>query len=449
MQKYLFSSLSLLFFTLTSAAEPGFLHVESNRDAFARPAPALDSAQLRIFNFGNRIFNTNWVVAPASSVGFDGLGPTFNRVSCSACHLRDGRGRPPIDGEDTLQSMLVRISLPAPKNARHIEMPVPGYGLQINDRAIPGVAPEAKIQILWTELPGRYGDGTPYSLRQPKIVFSDLAYGALPKSIQTSARVATPVFGMGLFDALDEQTILANADPNDRNRDGISGRVNRVYSTSKKSSAIGRFGWKANVATLHEQNLSAALGDIGISSSLFPQQNCAPEQSACNSAISGGEPELSDAFAEKLTQYVEMLGVPKARALDAQALRGKALFAQYQCQSCHLPTLTTRKRSKLKYLQNQSFSAYTDLLLHDMGTGLADGRTDFDASAKEWRTAPLWGLGLLQTVNEHQFLLHDGRARGVAEAILWHDGEAKAAKEHFRKAKLADRDALLAFLNTL
>jgi CxxC motif-containing protein (DUF1111 family) len=426
----------------------GFIHQEHNRDAFARPAPALSASELRVFNFGNRLFNTNWVVAPASANGFDGLGPTFNRVSCSGCHLRDGRGRPPVNGETEFLSMLFRISIPG-KDINGAPKAVPNYGTQINDRAIPGVAAEARVDLRFETVKGQYADGENFELRKPIIKIGSPAFGELPASTRISPRVAPSVFGLGLLDAVSERTIQELADPDDQNKDGISGRVNRVYSESLKRHAIGRFGWKANVANLMDQNLGAALGDIGITSSLFNLENCPDGQVACQKALNGGQPEISDAFAEKLTLYVQMLGVPSARALNEQSARGQTLFRNYQCQACHVEALKAGSASPLAYLRNQSFHAFTDLLLHDMGEGLADHRPDFEANGREWRTAPLWGLGLIETVNGHEFLLHDGRARGVAEAILWHGGEAQSAKEKFQSANKADRDALLAYLKTL
>jgi CxxC motif-containing protein (DUF1111 family) len=422
-------------------------HQDQNRDAFTRPAPALNSAQLRVFNFGNRIFNTNWVVAPASSNGFDGLGPLFNRVSCSGCHLRDGRGRPPIAGESELLSALVRISLKQ-SNAGAAPKPVPNYGTQISDRAIPGVAPEATIAIRWQESIGKYADGETYQLRKPIIELKDANYGELPKQIETSLRVAPAVIGLGLLEAVPDATLRALADPNDANKDGISGRINQVYSPHFKKLMLGRFGWKANAATLMDQNLDAALGDIGLTSNHSPRENCTDKQSECLQAPNGGTPELNANFASKLTQYVQMLGVPQPRALDETGTRGRNLFRSMQCAQCHVEQLETGA-ADFTFLQKQRFQAYTDLLLHDMGEGLSDGRSDHHATAREWRTPPLWGIGLVNTVNYHTLFLHDGRARGLAEAILWHDGEAKAAKEAFRNAPKPDREALLAFLNSL
>ncbi len=424
-------------------------HFESNRDAFAQPAPSLDGSQLRVFNFGNRLFNTNWVAAPASVDLLDGLGPTFNRVSCSGCHLRDGRGRPPIDDEKQLLSMLIRWSIPG-RGLSGEPRPVPGYGSQLNDRALGGLKPEAAVELNWIEQIGYFDDGVRYSLRRPRINLTRAAYGRLPPNIQISARVAPAVIGMGLLAAVSEDAILEFADPFDRNGDRISGKPNRVHDPAGKQPELGRFGWKAGVARLVTQNASAALGDVGLTTSLFPHENCPLRQKGCGQMPSGGQPELSDSNLEKLTLYLQFLGVPSRRNLDDPAvIRGEVHFAAFGCAQCHRPELRTASDASPALLANQVFAPYTDLLLHDMGEGLSDRRPEFEASGREWRTAPLWGIGLIPVVNDHQFLLHDGRARGVAEAILWHGGEARKSRRAFIAAPQETRDELLAFVNSL
>lgn len=432
----------------TLPAGGALTHPEHNRDAFTRPAPSLDAQQLRAFQFGNRIFNTGWTVAPASASGFDGLGPLFNRTSCSGCHLRDGRGRPPIEGETQLLSMLVRISQPAPDPADP-PVPVPAYGDQLQDRAIPGVAAEASVRIEWEEQPGTYADGTLYSLRKPVLHLENPAYGPLPEDLQTSARVAPAVFGLGLLEAIPAAALRAAADPDDADGDGISGRVNEVHDPVSQSTRVGRFGWKANAASLEQQNTAAALGDIGLTSRHFPTANCTAAQTACSAAPHGGEPELPDLFVQRLTEYMQMLGVPAQRPASDLTRIGAQVFARLGCAACHTPQQHTGKDHPLALLHDQTFLPYTDLLLHDLGPDLADGRPDHLASGQEWRTPPLWGIGLYPTTNGHQLLLHDGRARGIAEAILWHGGEAETARERFRQANAADRDALIAFLQIL
>jgi CxxC motif-containing protein (DUF1111 family) len=396
----------------------------------------------RAFLFGNRLFNANWAEFPASVKAFDGLGPTFNRNSCSGCHVRDGRGQPPQSADAPMDSMLVRISVPG-SNAPH-----PVYGDQLNDRAIPGVKPEGRAGIAYDELPGEYGDGKPYTLLKPKLNFVEANYGPLT-GVLTSPRVAPAVVGLGLLEAVPVATLEALADPDDANGDGISGRINRVTNHAGRP-AVGRFGWKANVATLAEQAAGAAIGDIGITTSLFPDQNCSTEQADCIGAMGEHEPEMSDSFLERLVVYIQTLAVPQARPRDERAFRdGLATFTTMGCVGCHVPTLQTDGTSVLPELRNQTFHPFTDLLLHDMGDGLADHRPDGSATGTEWRTPPLWGLGLTETVNGHDRLLHDGRARGFAEAILWHGGEAEAAAEAFRTAPENERIALIEFLRSL
>jgi len=396
----------------------------------------------RAFFFGNRLFNTDWAEYPASVQAFDGLGPTFNRNSCSGCHVRDGRGRPPEMPGDPMESMLVRLSMVV-SNAPH-----PSYGDQLNDRAILGVKPEGRAIVDETEVAGTYGDGTPYALHVPHIRFADLALGSL-RGIQTSARVAPAVIGLGLLEAVPDAMLLALADPDDADGDGISGRVNTLTDRAGHP-AIGRFGWKANVPSLAEQSAGAANGDIGITTRLFPSQNCSLAQADCLAAAAQADPEMSDSFFERLVTYMRTLAVPRARPVDDAGFQaGLRTFTDLGCASCHMPTLKTGSDAPLPELANQTFHPFTDLLLHDMGDGLADNRPDKSATGTEWRTTPLWGIGLIPRVNGHDRLLHDGRARGLAEAILWHGGEAEKAKEAFRTAPADERAALIAFLKSL
>jgi CxxC motif-containing protein (DUF1111 family) len=422
----------------------------TSRDAFAKPANNLPTKDLRTFTFGNKMFNTNWVTAPASVQTLDGLGPLFNRVSCAACHFKDGRGHAPAD-EAEPRSMLVRLSVPGTDDHGG-PAPDPVYGGQINDLAIRGVKAEARVRVSYREIKGVYDDGTPYALRVPELRLEKLGYGPLGEGVMLSPRVASAVFGMGLLAAVPERTILSAADPEDRDGDGISGRPNYVWDEPAQATLLGRFGWKANVASLLHQDASAALGDIGITTRLFPRQSCERAQAACAAAPTGGEsgaPEMSDMQLEKMTFYLSTLAVPARRAVsDPPVLRGGALFVKAQCAACHTPQMKTGA-ADIPALAYQDIQPFTDLLLHDMGPGLADGRPDYLANGAEWRTAPLWGLGLVHTVNRHTNFLHDGRARNAAEAILWHGGEAERSRAAFVAMSAAERADLLAFLNSL
>ncbi|MCB9638138.1 MAG: c-type cytochrome [Myxococcales bacterium] len=427
--------------------------LEESRDAYSRSARNMSADLIGDFTLGNSFFNTNWTTAPASASARDGLGPTFNARSCSGCHFKDGRGRPPEPGK-LMTSMLVRLSVPG-VDEHGGPKPDPNYGGQLNTASIQDVPAEGFATVEYEEIKGQFADGTPYTLRKPKIVIKDLAYGPLSKDIMLSPRVAPPVYGLGLLEAIPEEAILAQADPDDKDGDGISGRPNWVWDVVHKKKSLGRFGWKANQPSLMQQNAGAFLGDIGITSPLFPSQNCPDSQKACLSAIQGGEPapndpELTQRRLDQVTFYTRALAVPMRRKLeDPQVLRGKALFAEAKCGSCHTPKWTTGEVSDASFLSKQTIWPYTDLLLHDMGKELADNRPDYEASGQEWRTPPLWGMGLTKIVNDHTMYMHDGRARDVQEAILWHGGEGTASRDAFVKMSKEDRDALVAFINSL
>ncbi|MEA2142989.1 MAG: hypothetical protein QOI64_1419 [Solirubrobacteraceae bacterium] len=411
--------------------------------AFALALETLPAKDRRAFAVGNSFFNRNWVRAPASTTGRDGLGPTFNAQSCSSCHLHDGRGRPPVDERDPERGLLLRLSVGDPPQ------PVRLYGSQLQDRAIAGVPAEGRIRITTTPRRGRYGDGTPFELRAPHYTIADRAFGPLPEDLQISPRVAPGVFGVGLLEAVPERTILDRADPADEDGDGISGRANRVADARTRTRALGRFGWKANVPTVEQQNAGAFNGDIGITSPIFSDENCPLGQRACGRARTGGRQEIDAGKLARVTFYTRTLAVPARRDVGERATdAGERLFRQLGCDACHLPELRTGD-SDVAGLSDQLIRPYTDLLLHDMGSGLADGRPDGLASGSEWRTAPLWGIGLVSVVNGHTRFLHDGRARNLTEAILWHGGEAHPARERFRRLPVRERRELVTFLESL
>lgn len=400
-----------------------------------------DEARRREFVLGQQMFTMHWTEhVPPKDVAFDGLGPTFNQTSCIGCHVHGGRGRPPGEGE-AMETMVVRLSLPGGG-------PHPAYGDQLNERAVPGVLPEGRAQITTVEVPGTYGDGTAYVLARPEVRFADLAYGPLDAH-PVSARVAQATVGLGLLEAVPDAALAAMADPDDADGDGISGRVSRV-TLHDGTPAAGRFGWKAAMPTLAEQAAEAGLNDMGLTSYLRPSANCQPAQAACVARAVRPRPDMSDNFFDNLVTYLQMTTVPERRNEDDPTVKhGEALFAAFGCANCHRPTLDTGEAAALPELANLTFRPYTDLLLHDMGEGLADGQTVGDASGREWRTAPLWGIGLTETVSGHSYLLHDGRARSLLEAILWHGGEAEAARERVVAATPEERKALIRFLESL
>lgn len=423
---------------------------DDTRLAFALALRNLDRDQRGDHFVGNSFFNQNWVQAPASTEGRDGLGPVFNARSCSGCHFRDGRGAPPQMPDEPLLGVLLRLSVPgqAPDGGPR---PEPVYGGQLQPRSILDVPAEGRAEVRYEERRGAYDDGEPYSLRSPSYVLSDLAFGPLAEDTMISPRVAPAVIGLGLLELVPEQTVLELADPDDADGDGISGRPNYPTDPITGRPQLGRFGWKANQVGLKQQNIGALLGDMGITSAGHPDQDCTPSQLECTEAFDDGQPEASEQVVDRMTFYTRTLAVPARRDVDDPlVLAGRELFHDAGCADCHVPSLTTGPDGRgIAQLAGQQIWPYTDMLLHDMGESLADGRPDYDADGREWRTPPLWGIGLIPTVNEHHDLLHDGRARGLAEAILWHGGEGEASREAFRTMPREDRDALLTFLESL
>jgi CxxC motif-containing protein (DUF1111 family) len=415
--------------------------------------PGLSPEDRRAFVVGNSFFRDNWVVAPAAPEGRAGLGPLFNANSCSACHPDDGRGAPTTRAQDAGHGMVVFVSpaaadgdatgaSPAPDAAG----PHPLYGVQLQDQAIPGVVPEARVWLAPRTERGQFSDGTSFELRAWTPQVESPADGPLGP-VALSVRIGPQLVGGGLLEAVPDATLVALADPSDRDGDGISGRAHRTCD-----GRIGRFGWKASQPTIEDQVQAALHEDIGITSPKFPQESATPAQRT-RVAAGGGAPPTIEADAHKvqrLAHYCRVLAVPAQRdSLDPQVQRGRAIFESLGCARCHAPTLATGDASPIAALRQAEFHPYTDLLLHDLGPGLADGRRDGDATGREWRTAPLWGIGLVQLANEQAGFLHDGRARTLQEAILWHGGEAERAREAFRRADAADRAALLRFLQSL
>nr|WP_314528767.1 di-heme oxidoredictase family protein [uncultured Pseudomonas sp.] len=432
---------------------------KTDQNAFSLPSANLAPSRRVDFSVGNSFFRNPWVIAPSTTTARDGLGPLFNTNACQNCHIKDGRGHPPTPDAANAVSMLVRLSIPdAPGYAKVIEqlgvVPEPVYGGQFQDMSVPGVVPEGKVRVDYTPVPVRFKDGTEIELRKPSLQISQLGYGPMHPDTRFSARVAPPMIGLGLLEAIPDSAILANAEAQAKDNRGISGRPNRVWDDAQQKAVVGRFGWKAGQPNLNQQNVHAFSGDMGLTTSLRPIDDCTDAQTACKQAPNGngadGEPEVSDNILRLVLFYSRNLAVPARRDVNApEVLAGKSLFFQAGCQSCHTPKYTTAATAAEPELANQVIRPYSDLLLHDMGEGLADNRTEFQASGREWRTAPLWGIGLTQAVSGHTQFLHDGRARNLLEAVLWHGGEAQAAQQQVLSFNAEQRAALLAFLNSL
>lgn len=422
---------------------------DTTPNAFSLPVPGLQREQELLFFVGNSFFNQNWVTAPASTTARDGLGPFFNARSCAGCHFKDGRGRAPdFDGEAPT-GLLLRTSIPGADD-QGAPLPDPAYGGQLQDHSLMGSLPEAAFQISYEELPFTFPDGESINLRQPYYHISDLGFGEMHPDVMISPRVANQMIGMGLLEAVPEKTILDLADPHDEDGDGISGKPNWVWNFENGQVELGRFGWKANQPTVMQQTAGAFLGDIGITTPLFPDENCSPAAPDCLNAVNGGSPEIAADDLHKVVLYASSLAVPARRDWqDPLVLQGKALFNESGCTACHTPLLQTGDHPTIPALSKQTIRPYTDLLLHDMGPDLADGRPDFEAGGSEWRTPPLWGIGLIETVNGHTQYLHDGRARNLLEAILWHGGEAETSRDAFSNLTPQERGAILRFLKSL
>lgn len=399
---------------------------DRSANAFTHPLPTLSLDEQEQHRFGRGPFAFAWVPPQ--------LGPLFNHNACAACHAGNGRGLSQIGPSAFGSQALIRVSLDAgTPEVPGGPVPVPGFGTQLQDHAVAGL-PEVRASLTWVDRTMMYGDGEVVVLREPRVEITKPS-GESVGQFAKSYRQAQTVFGLGLLEAIADETLLALADPDDADGDGISGRVNLVWDSLARETRVGRFGHKASVATIAEQVAGAFVNDIGLTNAIFPEPD--------------GMSDVSRVQLEQTTYFVTTLAVPAAAQRDVTASRGRRLFDTFGCARCHTPTLETGTQHPNPHLIRQTIHPYTDLLLHDVGDDLTDARLDFLATGVEWRTPPLWGLGLTLLVAPEATFLHDGRARTVAEAILWHGGEATVAREGFRLASKRDRDALLAFLATL
>lgn len=410
---------------------------------FQQPAANLSMMELELHRQSDKAFGDRFVSAPNFING--GLGPVFNQNACENCHTSNGRSPFPTDAAD-LRGLLMRISVPG-VGLQGEPLAVPHYGGQLQVKAIYGKQPEA--QLTWKEVQEirTFLDGEKITLTKPIFTIAN-PYQVLPSNLMTSPRIAPAVIGLGLLEAINESDIVALADPNDTNNDGISGRSNRVWDYKRQAVALGRFGWKAGQPTLLQQTAAAYNQDMGITNPYFSQES-SWGQSQMDTLKD--DPEIDDKTLKAATFYAQSLAVPQRRNVnDAAVILGKKIFKQLQCNTCHTPKFVTGNHPEYAFLSNQTIFPYTDLLLHDMGEDLADNRPDFDANGREWRTPPLWGLGLTKIVGgQNAHYLHDGRAKTLEEAIMWHDGEGKNSKEAFRKLSKSDRNALIKFLESL
>lgn len=391
-----------------------------------QPLPTLDSGQREAFARGLMEFNRRWVPFPGVG-GQWGRGPLASGDSCDACHPANGRGRLPAADVDDVSGAVLRLG------QFKSGLPDPVYGRQLDPIGVLGKVPaEGRVQIEWREHRLSLDDGEVITLRAPRVRPEALAYGALHADTRMSLRVAPALVGIGLLAAVAESEFARLQ--RQQTRLGVVGTPNLVLDAAHRTMIAGRFGWKASQPTLRQQSALAFSEDIGITSHLFATQTCTLTQRECNAAETVPHPELKPAQLDDLLAYLEHLAVPAPRPAPP---RGAALFEQLGCGACHAGALRTRT--------GQRIAPYTDLMLHDMGAGLADEVGEFEALGSLWRTPPLWGLG----VTANGFLLHDGRAARIEEAILWHGGQAESARRGYARLSRADRAILLAYLHTL
>ena len=419
---------------------------DNSKRAFSFSANNLTSEEQALFQAGDNLFHREWQEGSnALFPQIDGLGPTFNAKKCSECHIRDGRGFPSKNG-NLHNSLLFKISISG-ENPHGQPQVDSNYGDQFNHSSVNGAKNEGFVSLSIIHSNARYPDGTPFSLAMPIYTLNG-NYGTTTHLL-ISPRIAPQMIGLGLLEAISSEDIFVLEDPDDSDKDGISGKANQVWDFVNNQKTLGRFGWKANQPQVRQQVAVAFLGDLGITSTLFPKENIPVAQKSLLTLPGGGDPEISDEQLDRVAFYSKTLAVPARRgATNTQVIKGEKIFEQINCSACHIPSFTTGSH-EIAALSKQKIYPYTDLLLHDLGEALADNRPDFEASGNEWRTPPLWGIGLFEKVNHHTRYLHDGRARNLEEAILWHEGEAKKAKESFMHLGRDERSALISFLKSL
>ncbi len=429
-----------------------------NKNSFSLSSRNLDEHMRINFLVGNALFERMWEDSSISkNIAKDGLGPFFSARSCESCHINDGRGHIPLTNKEDKISVVIQISQNIEQSNDYIKnIDDDTYGGQISEFSVKDVLKEADIIIDYKYSLEMYEDGRVVELRRPIIKIDNLNYGEFNESTTFSARIAQPMIGLGLIEHISEQSLLMNEDIDDTNKDGVSGKANKVWDIQKEKSAIGRFGWKAAQPSVYQQTADAFYHDMGLSNKLYSNPfNCTSKQEECTKAISGNSEEYDDLEVSSdqldlVTFYSSQLGVPARRSINAENVKkGKEIFFALNCNSCHVESFTTGDSGSHANLNNQIIYPYSDFLLHDMGESLSDGVSEFLAQGSEWRTPPLWGIGLTNVVSDEYGYLHDGRARTIEEAILWHGGEAKEIIQNYKKLKKIEVNQLLSFINSL
>jgi hypothetical protein len=463
--------LGAIFVVLAGVLKPAFTETTSSKapsvlphTAYLQAVPGLQGAHKQMFRDGEKVFNTLWIAVPEDQISkwWDlsqpgpggsewGLGPTFLAQSCVSCHIQAGRGRASDAGGGPVFMQSLRLSIPG-EGPHGGPKPDPNYGTQIqsfdSSQRENVRFGEAEVHIDWKFSTFNFPDGASLELREPIVRLENLGFGPLAPNVMMSLRNSQAIFGLGYLEAVSEEDILALSQW--QKTIGLNGRPNYVRDDVNDKISLGRFGWKANQPSLKQQLATAFLSDIGTTSAIYPTQNCTAVQQECLAAKHSGKPELRQELWDALTFWVTALDAPPQRDVDKPAvIRGEKLFDTAKCSQCHVSSLTAGKSASLPQLSSKTIRPFTDLLLHDMGPGLADGRPDFKAGGRDWRTPPLWGIGLSKQVNGSTNFLHDGRARNLLEAVVWHGGEAAASRDLFAKLPEVERNDLIAFLNSL
>ncbi len=415
-----------------------------NASNLQKPILSLNNNEIDTFILGKSFFRTPWVEAPSATTARDGLGPLFSANTCISCHPKNAKGSVYNSRGDIARSLVTRLSINNNQN-RDPKLgftPEPIYGAQLSINAVHDVPYEGKPTRSYIDKTLLLSRDRKVVLHKPIYGVIDLQYGALSKDVIISQRVAPALIGLGLLEQISDAQLLANEDIDDKNGDGISGKANRVYSPERSKIEIGRFNWKANASTVKHQVAMAMSNDMGLTSPLYPNENCTHSQKECLNSPKGKD--IFDVPMKRLDAvsfYLKNLKVPQSQETQEYKM-GLKIFKQLACASCHIPTFTLDSGRKIH--------PFSDLLLHDMGKDLADGRAEFQASANEFRTPPLWGISInKQVLRERVNFLHDGRARTIEEAILWHEGEAKQSKDNFTRLSPQEQKVLIDFLEKL
>ena len=466
MKKAVLVFLSLVLLHGTAVTQTSADKTVVPQEVYRQPVAGLSPKQMQVFLKGERVFINFWMAVnnpviplvwdlsqPGPAGGEWGLGPMFLATNCASCHLNAGRGRA-LDNSGSLAIQhVLRISVPG-EGPHGSPKPDPNYGTDIQmfdtvTRKDPEArAGEAEVYIDWSAKNFTFPDGETLELRQPKVRVDKLNFGPLADGVMLSLRNSQAMVGMGYLEAISDKDILQVAQQ--QKAQGLNGRPNYVRDDINNKQAVGRFGWKANQPSIRQQIAAAFAADIGVTSSLYPFTECTPVQHECLAAIKAPKPELRPDMWDAITFWTQALAVPERRDTDKpEVQRGEALFTSSGCAMCHVPEWRTGKYTAVPPISNQRIRPYTDLLLHDMGPDLADGRSDFKASGSDWRTPPLWGIGLSKQVSASTSFLHDGRARNLLEAVVWHGGEAKASRDKFTALPVEQRKDLIRFLESL